>query len=82
VQLQSTPPQSRFVKGGGSYGGSQTEYVQLTIADPGSIPPLKLRWPSGITQTVNNIPPAALNGLLQILEPLAADEPPRLTVLR
>ncbi|MFM7168596.1 MAG: FG-GAP repeat domain-containing protein [Planctomycetaceae bacterium] len=82
VQLQSTPPQSRFVKGGGSYGGSQTEYVQLTIADPGSIPPLQLRWPSGITQTVNSIPPAALNGLLQILEPLAADEPPRLTVLR
>jgi len=82
VQLQSTPPQSRFVKGGGSYGGSQTEYVQLTIADPGSIPPLQLRWPSGITQTVNSVPPAALNGLLQILEPLAADEPPRLTVLR
>jgi len=82
VQLQSTPPQSRFVKGGGSYGGSQTEYLQLTIADPGSIPPLQLRWPSGITQTVNSIPPAALNGLLQILEPLAADEPPRLTVLR
>lgn len=82
VQLQSTPPQSRFVKGGGSYGGSQTEYLQLTIADPDSIPPLQLRWPSGITQTVNNIPPAALNGLLQILEPLAADEPPRLTVLR
>ena len=83
VQLQSTPPQSRYIKGGGSYGGSQTEYVQLTISDSGNIPPLQLRWPSGIQQTVTitSIPPAALSGLLLIYEPLAPNEPPRLAVL-
>ncbi|MFY8059228.1 MAG: CRTAC1 family protein, partial [Planctomycetaceae bacterium] len=69
LQLQSTPPQSRYVKGGGSYGGSQTEYVQLSIADPGNIPPLQIRWPSGIIQTVTSVPAEAINGLLQIHEP-------------
>jgi hypothetical protein len=82
LQLQSTPPQSRYVKGGGSYGGSQTEYVQLSIADPGNIPPLQIRWPSGIIQTVTSVPAEAINGLLQIHEPLTAEQPPRLVVLR
>ncbi len=82
LQLQSTPPQSRYVKGGGSYGGSQTEYVQLSIADPGNIPPLQIRWPSGIIQTVTSVPAEAINGVLQIHEPLTAEQPPRLVVLR
>ncbi|MFN5740794.1 MAG: ASPIC/UnbV domain-containing protein, partial [Planctomyces sp.] len=77
----STPPQSRYVKGGGSYGGSQTEYVQLTIADPSNIPALQIRWPSGITHTVSSVPAEAINGLLQIHEPPSADQPPRLVVL-
>ncbi|MFN9050363.1 MAG: FG-GAP repeat domain-containing protein [Planctomyces sp.] len=81
LQLQSTPPQSRYVKGGGSYGGSQTEYVQLTIADPGNIPTMQIRWPSGITHTVSSVPAEAINGLLQIHEPPSADQPPRLVVL-
>ena len=51
------------------------------IADPGNIPALQIRWPSGITHTVSSVPAEAINGLLQIHEPPSADQPPRLVVL-
>ena len=82
LQLQTAPLQSRFVKGGGSYGGSQTEYVQFAIPAAAAAPTLQVRWPSGVLQTIDVLPADAVGGLLVIHEPFTADEPPRMAVLR
>lgn len=75
VQLIAGTTQTRFIKGGGSYGSSQSDTVLFAIpATPAEIT-LEIQWPSGIRQTLKNPP---RNQHLMILEADSQTQPPRL----
>ena len=56
IQLVAGQSQYRFVKGGGSYGSSQSDAVLFAIPpDTGDVS-LEIQWPSGTRQTLSNLP--------------------------
>lgn len=50
VILQTSPPQTGFLRGGGSYGSSVSERLLFAIPDETDIPQLEIRWPGGQVQ--------------------------------
>ena len=64
--------QVRQVKGGGSYASSSDSRVFFGLGGATSISRLEIRWPSGLTQGLENIAP---DRLLRIVEPGTGDVP-------
>ncbi len=65
--------------GGGSYLTSPVEYLHFGLATAQVIPTIVLHWPSGIVQTLTEVP---VNQTLEVVEPapFAADAGPDRTV--
>ncbi len=56
IQLEAGQSQYRFVKGGGSYGSSQSDSVLFAIPSDAGDVSLEIQWPSGTRQTLKNLP--------------------------
>lgn len=56
IQLVAGQSQYRFVKGGGSYGSSQSDAVLFAIPPDAGDVSLEIQWPSGTRQTLKNLP--------------------------
>jgi len=54
IQLVAGQSQYRFVKGGGSYGASQSDSVLFAIPPDASELAIEIQWPSGHRQTLKN----------------------------
>jgi hypothetical protein len=46
----------RFVDGGNSFGGQSTARVHVGLGSAATLERVEIRWPSGVKQTVDNIP--------------------------
>jgi hypothetical protein len=52
ITLKSSRPQTRYVKSGGSYGGSPPDYVIFGMPDAPDAVVVEILWPSGKTMSV------------------------------
>ena len=66
VRLVAGTNQSRFVRGGGSYGSSQSASVHFAVPDEAADVKLEIDWPSGQSQVLQ----PELNRSLTIVEPV------------
>ena len=57
IQLIAGTTQTRFIKGGGSYGSSPSDTVLFALPETPAEHTLEIPWPSGIRQNIKNPPP-------------------------
>ncbi|MFM7056001.1 MAG: CRTAC1 family protein, partial [Planctomycetota bacterium] len=66
VRLVAGTTQSRFIRGGGSYGASQSACVTFAVPNEATDVQLEIEWPSGQSQQLQ----PQLNRCLTIVEPV------------
>jgi hypothetical protein len=70
VRLVAGTTQSRFLRGGGSYGSSQSASVFFAVPDEATDVQLQIEWPSGQSQQLQ----PQFNRALTIVEPINTEE--------